>query len=144
MGLEERLAHLCFNKQCDWNQKHGATKAPYPLPIHIMDLDIYAHAPSILLGTVDKLALIGQSARTIARVLGMFGFPAWHHVASDRLVSPYTRDQFRKGPQAFGCEPVFPFYDDGEKLFLDPYPMLEIQDEAHLLDESARNIFGPV
>ena len=142
-GPEERLAHFCFNKQCDWNQKHGASKAPYPLPIYIMDSDIYAHAPSVLLGTVDKLALIGQSARTIARVLGMFGFPAWHHVASNQFVSPYTREQFRKGPQALGCEPVFPFYDDGAKLFLDPYPLLEIQDEAHLL-EVAGNIFRPV
>ena len=109
-----------------------------------MDSDIYAHAPAILLGTVDKLALIGQSARTIARVLGMFGFPAWHHVGSDRFVSPYTREQFRKGPQAFGCEPVFPFYDDGDKLFLDPYPLLEIQDEAHLLDESLGTFSGSV
>ena len=87
---EERLAHFCFNKKCDWNQRHGATDAtgPHPLPIHIMDTDIYAYAPAVLLGTVDKLALIGQNARTIARVLGMFGFPAWQHRVSGRLFSP--------------------------------------------------------
>jgi hypothetical protein len=72
----------------------------------------------------------------------MFGFPAWHHTASDRFFSPYTREQFRKGPQAFGCEPVYPFYKDGKKLLFDPYPLLEIQDEAHLLDESLGTFSG--
>ena len=107
-----------------------------------MDSDIYAYAPAVLLGTVDKLALIGQSARTLVRVLGMFGFPAWHHVDSGRFVSPWTREQFRRGPDAYGCEAVFPFYDDGKKLLFDPYPLLEIQDEAHLLDESLGTFSG--
>jgi hypothetical protein len=107
-----------------------------------MDSDIYAHAPAILLGTVDKLALIGQSARTLVRVLGMFGYPAWYHSASGRFVSPYTREQFRKGPEASACEAVFPFYRNGLKLLFDPYPLLEIQDEAHLLDESLGTFSG--
>jgi hypothetical protein len=77
---EERLAHFCFNKECVWNKRHEADLKPHALPIHIMDSDIYAYAPAVLLGTVDKLALIGQSARTLIRVLGMFGFPAWHHM----------------------------------------------------------------
>ena len=141
-GSEERLAHLCFSKDCVWNRQHQAVRRPWPLPIHIMDTDIYAHTPCVLLGTVDKLALIGQSARTITKVMGMFGFPAWHHVDTGRLISPGTRDQFRKGPQAFGCEAVFPFYADGKHLLLDPYPLLEIQDEAHLLDESLGTFSG--
>jgi len=139
---EERLAHLCFNKECAWNRRHGADVKPHPLPIHIMDSDIYAYAPAVLLGTIDKLALIGQSARTLVRVLAMFGFPAWHHVDSGRFVSPWTREQFRKGPASYGCEAVFQFYDDGKKLLFDPYPLLEIQDEAHLLDESLGTFSG--
>jgi hypothetical protein len=139
---EERLAHFCFNKECVWNKRHGADVKPHPLPIHIMDSDIYAYAPAVLLGTVDKLALIGQSARTLIRVLGMFGFPAWHHVDSGRFVSPWTREQFGRGPAAYGCEAVFPFYDDGKKVLFDPYPLLEIQDEAHLLDESLGTFSG--
>ncbi len=139
---EERLAHCCFNENCEWNRRNATDGRPSPLPMHIMDSDIYAHTPAILLGTVDKLALIGQNARTLVRVLGMFGYPAWHHVESDRFVSPYTREQFRKGPVAYGCEPVFPFYADGNKLFFDPYPILEIQDEAHLLDESLGTFSG--
>src|SRR5262249_27503481 len=139
---EERLAFFCFNRECEGNRRHGADARPHPLPIHIMDSDIYAHAPAVLLGTVDKLALIGQSARTLVRVLGMFGFPAWHHVDSGRFVSPWTREQFSKGPAAYGCEAVFPFYNDGKKLLFDPYPLLEIQDEAHLLDESLGTFSG--
>jgi hypothetical protein len=142
-GPDERLGHFCFNRDCEWNRRHHVGNAgPYPLPLHIMDSDIYAHTPAVLLGTVDKLALIGQSARTIARVMGMFGFPAWHHPGTGRLVSPSTREQFRKGPQVAGCEPVWPFYREGKKLFLDPYPLLEIQDEAHLLDESLGTFSG--
>jgi hypothetical protein len=93
-GPDERLAHFCFNRTCSWNREHGADSRPFPLPIHIMDSDISAHTPSVLLGTVDKLALIGQSARTITRVLGMFGFPAWHHVSTGRVVSPHTPISF--------------------------------------------------
>jgi Lhr-like helicase len=139
---EERLAHCCFNRQCPWNLRHQAIDAPHPLPIHIMDSDIYAYAPAVLLGTVDKLALIGQSARTLIRVLGMFGFAAWQHRVSGRLVSPWLRDQFQRGPDTAGCQGVFPFYNDGKKLFFDPYPILEIQDEAHLLDESLGTFSG--
>lgn len=139
---EERLAHCCFNKDCEWNRRNPNDGKPSPLPIHIMDSDIYAHAPAILLGTVDKLALIGQSARTLVRVLGMFGYPAWRHVESGRFVSPYTREQFRKGPELHGCEAVFPFYSNGKKLLFDPYPLLEVQDEAHLLDESLGTFSG--
>lgn len=139
---EERLGHFCFNKECSWNLRNGVSAKPYPLPIHIMDSDIYAYAPAVLLGTVDKLALIGQSARTLVRVLGMFGFPAWHHLDSGRFWSPWTREQFARGPAAYGCEAVFPFYADGKKLLFDPYPLLEIQDEAHLLDESLGTFSG--
>jgi hypothetical protein len=61
---------------------------------------------------------------------------------SGRLFSPHTREQFRKGPEAFNCVPIWPLYRDGKKLFFDPYPMLEIQDEAHLLDESLGTFSG--
>ena len=57
-------------------------------------------------------------------------------------VSPHTREQFRKGPEASGCVAIWPFYRDGKKLFLDPYPLLEIQDEAHLLDKSLGTFSG--
>ena len=81
-------------------QTARSQREPYPLPIHIMDSDIYAYTPAVLLGTVDKLALIGQSARTLVRVLGMFGFPAWHHADPVALSRPgpasnFARDRLR-------------------------------------------------
>ena len=48
-----------------------------PLPFLIIDNDIYRHAPAVLLGVIDKFALIGQHPATINRVMGMFGFARW-------------------------------------------------------------------
>ena len=63
------LAHVCVNPNCE-----SHTGQPYKaLPFYICDDDIYDFAPSVLLGTVDKLALIGHSPRTILRFFSMFG-----------------------------------------------------------------------
>ena len=66
------LAHVCSSPKCASN---GGTWQP--LPFYICDDDIYDLAPSVLLGTVDKLALIGHSAPTIRRIMGMFGMAPW-------------------------------------------------------------------
>ncbi|HXV84266.1 MAG TPA: helicase, partial [Candidatus Binatia bacterium] len=82
------LGHLCLNEDCAWNR---AQKEPAPLPFYIVDDDIYELPPSVLLGTVDKLALIGQSQRTIRRFLGMFGFAPGYKADTGRLYSPDPR-----------------------------------------------------
>jgi hypothetical protein len=130
------LGHACTNPECDWNGG-GVT----PLPFYICDEDIYALAPSVLLGTVDKLALIGHSARTIRHVLGMFGIAPWRKSDTGRLYAP-DANELRDGPARHKCHTLFPAYSDGEKLFKDPFPALLIQDEAHLLDESLGTFAG--
>jgi hypothetical protein len=130
------LAHLCTNVQCSWN-----TPSLRALPFYICDEDIYAYAPSVLLGTVDKLALIGHSPRTIRRVLGMFGAAPWMETATERLVTPMRRD-FAVGATGMGCTTLQPAYVDGLSLFHDPFPSLIVQDEAHLLDESLGTFAG--
>jgi len=95
----------------------------------------------VLLGTIDKLALIGHSARTIRRVYGMFGAAPWRKANTQRLYAPAKLDVI-KGCAECGCEPLFPAYPEGEKLFFDPFPSLIIQDEAHLLDESLGTFAG--
>lgn len=124
------LAHVCSNLKCSANE--GSWE---PLPFYICDEDIYDLAPSVLLGTVDKLALIGHSAPTIRRILGMFGTAPWFDPSTGRLKVP-AQKTMRNGPAAEGMRGIFPSYSDGEKLFFDPFPSLVIQDEAHLLDES--------
>jgi hypothetical protein len=130
------LGHTCMNAKCEWNKK-GVT----PLPFYICDEDIYAIAPSVILGTVDKLALIGHSAGTIRHVLGMFGIAPWRKNDTGRLFSPSVTE-LKDGPERHKCHTLFPAYENGEKLFKDPFPALLIQDEAHLLDESLGTFAG--
>lgn len=124
------LGHVCSSLVCESNK--GTWQ---PLPFYICDEDIYDLAPSVLLGTVDKLALIGHSAPTIRRIMGMFGMAPWMDPSTGRLQIPPHREM-RDGPQAKGMRGLFPAYQDGARLFFDPFPSLVIQDEAHLLDES--------
>lgn len=131
------LAHLCTSITCEAN-RGGEFQ---PLPLYICDEDIYALAPAVLLGTVDKLALIGQSPRTIRRILGMLGAAPWVHRATGRLVVPTHRD-LQSGPTAADCVPIAPAYPNGIPLFHDPFPALIVQDEAHLLDESLGTFAG--
>lgn len=65
-GIAEEIAIVCFNSECQWNCKTQNA----PVPFLIIDRDIYRHAPAVLLGVIDKLALIGQHPATINRVMG--------------------------------------------------------------------------
>jgi hypothetical protein len=130
------VAHICTDVSCFANAGGYA-----PLPFYICDEDIYAIAPSVLLGTVDKLALIGHSPRTIRRILGMLGAAPWVHERTGRLVVPRSRD-LQAGPAAAECLTIAPAYASGVPLFHDPFPALIVQDEAHLLDESLGTFAG--
>jgi hypothetical protein len=89
------LAHVCTNSKCEANASGWA-----PLPFYICDADIYDLAPSVLLGTVDKLALIGQYPDTLRRIYGMFGAAPWRETATGRLQVPRNVQQFAAGPAA--------------------------------------------
>jgi hypothetical protein len=140
-ALGGMLGHLCLNAACDWNRWH---EKPTPLPFLIVDEDIYELPPSVLLGTVDKLALLGQAQRTIRRFLGMFGFAPGYQPDTKRLytIDPRHRELLSKPSVERPFAALFPTYADGEKRFFDPFPSLLIQDEAHLLDESLGTFAG--
>src|SRR5581483_4814199 len=125
------------NKDCEWNKETNWSA----LPFLIIDRDIYRHAPAVLLGVIDKLALIGQHPATINRVMAMFGFARWQESGTGRLVMP-SWTKLKEGPVANGCEPVAPAYSNGRAIFCDPFPSLIIQDEAHLLEESLGTFAG--
>ena len=133
---DQTLGHVCTDIQCDSNQGQWQ-----PLPFYIVDEDIYDLAPSVLLGTVDKLALIGHSSRTIRRIYGMFGAAPWFKPANGRLYIPDNKE-LALGPETKGMEGVYPAYKSGQRIFHDPFPSLTIQDEAHLLDESLGTFAG--
>ena len=85
------LGHGCLgdSDKCLWNSWHGGAQIE-PLPLLIVDEDIYDYAPSVILGTIDKLALIGHRDTTIRRVLGMFGFAHRMNRANGRLIISTT------------------------------------------------------
>jgi hypothetical protein len=136
-GTEEEIGIFCFNAECRWNV--ATTRSP--LPFLIVDRDIYRHAPAVLLGVIDKLALIGQHPATINRVMGMFGFARWRESATGRLLMP-SWPKLKEGPILNGCEALAPAYKEGREMFCDPFPSLIIQDEAHLLEESLGTFAG--
>lgn len=51
-GKQKVLRFVCPNSNCDFGTKRN------PLPLKVVDEDIYADPPSLLLGTVDKFAMI--------------------------------------------------------------------------------------
>ncbi|WP_321853904.1 C-terminal helicase domain-containing protein [Burkholderia cenocepacia] len=134
------LGHYCNapKTECPWNTRFSE---PTPLPFYIVDEDIYDLAPSVLLGTVDKLSALGQSQGTIRKFFGMFGFAPFVEAATSRLYIPMLGRDWEGLPDV-GTKALFPTYPNGEKRFFDPFPSLLIQDEAHLLDESLGTFSG--
>lgn len=134
------MGHYCTapKEKCSWNARFAK---PTPLPFYIVDEDIYDLAPSVLLGTVDKLAAIGQSQGTIRKFFGMFGLAPLVETGSERLYVPMKPKEWDGHPGS-GTRALFPSFASGEKRFFDPFPSLLIQDEAHLLDESLGTFSG--
>ncbi|MGY4330218.1 hypothetical protein ACVWWG_004635 [Bradyrhizobium sp. LB7.2] len=133
----QRLGIVCRNAECEWNV---ATKQTLerPLPFLLVDFDIYRSAPCILLGTIDKLALIGQHWSTINRIGGMFGLA---RLIDDNglMETPYDLNVAKAME---GRQPIAPSFAGGVEVFFDPVPSLIIQDEAHLLEESLGTFAG--
>ncbi len=134
------LGHFCTSPsgECSWNTRFST---PTPLPFYIVDEDIYDLAPSVLLGTVDKLTALGQSQGTIRKFFGMFGFAPLLEKGSERIFIPLKVRDWDGCPGAT-TQALFPSFGTGEKRFFDPFPSLLIQDEAHLLDESLGTFAG--
>ncbi len=107
----------------------------------LTDDTIYQRAPAVVLGTIDKLALIGQHDRTINAFVGMLGAarfmdPDNRHFHMPRGARSLTPAQDK------GWTRLKPAYADGAAMFHDPFPSLIIQDEGHLLEESLGTFSG--
>src|SRR3546814_11339974 len=89
-----RIGIVCFNDaSCDWNLAHAAAPIRTPLPFLLTDDTIYQRAPSVILGTTDKLALIGQHDRTLTATVGMFGAARYREPSRGHPFMPRTRPQ---------------------------------------------------
>jgi len=135
-----RLGIVCVNAACEWNRIQEPTPCE-PLPFLLADSDIYRSAPSVLLGTIDKLALLGQSITTIDRISGMFGLARWIEGGSGGSLHMPSGVAAGGLPPA-GTQRVAPAFSEGVEVFFDPFPSLIVQDEMHLLEESLGTFGG--
>lgn len=124
-GALRLIEHRCTNDNCIGGKQR--------LPIYITDQDIYRYLPTVIVSTVDKLALLGQNQR-FSNILGRVDFICLAHGATfgnsnGRICEAAAAHGKRENPA--DCK--------GERLergpFHDPSPSLLIQDELHLLSE---------
>ena len=132
------LGIVCFNSKCNYNIT-SAVKTH--LPFLLTDDTIYQRAPSVILGTIDKMAMLGHRTSTIRQLIGMFGL-ARAVAPSGHLNSPWIENGLLEKMHDENYREVFPAFKNGEKIFYDPFPSLIIQDEAHLLEESLGTFSG--
>jgi hypothetical protein len=103
------LAHHCANLEC-------GTKGD--LPIYIVDDELYRFLPSVVVGTVDKLAAFGFQRR----FSNLMGWPT----------SVCPKHGFSSGT---ACALAWCKEETKDVVLKDPVPSLLIQDELHLLKE---------
>jgi hypothetical protein len=125
-GDEQRLRiiHRCTNQTCPEVKRQGGETAE--LPIYITDEEVYRYAPTFVVSTIDKIAIMGMQRR--ARTL--FG-----------RVKNRCPDHGYTGEESCLCD-AFNYPDDvvcdSDSMEsvepVDP-PSIFIQDELHLLRE---------
>lgn len=120
-----RLAHVCTNRACFSNTSD--TLGPYKgsLPVCIVDTEIYRYLPSVLVGTVDKLAIIGREQRFVHLLRGVSQqCPIHGYTSYDECIERWSTGANCKVTKSrlLRLAPI-----------KDPGPSLLIQDELHLL-----------
>jgi hypothetical protein len=103
---------------------HRCTSCKRDLPIYIVDTEIYRYLPSVVVGTLDKLAMIGLSDR-FGALLG--------DVDCECTLHGFGRGMKCHERRAPG-HPRNTVNALSEPLY-DPSPSLEILDELHMVDE---------
>lgn len=112
------MEHVCTNRSCDFSAER--------LPVYVVDDDIYRRAPSVLVGTVDKLVAVSQNRNFRIFLGGALSYCPKHgySVQADRCAVWDCSEALRPVREGFG----------GIEL--------EIQDELHLLKESLGALDG--
>ncbi len=119
---EWRLEHHCRNERCEL--------AGEPLPLYIVDAEIYRFLPTVVIGTLDKASVIGMQANMRGFVHGP---TAW----CTREGHGFT--YAKRGSRKNGClvpdcdAATLPISDEQRARFA---PTFRLQDELHLLRDS--------
>jgi hypothetical protein len=115
------LRHLCTNDSCPWLSE--------ALPLSIVDDEVYRFLPAVVVGTLDKAAMIGLSAS----VRGFFAAPLGFCGGDGHGFTYAKRSTTPNGCLVPGCQhPAAPM-PQGPARFA---PGLRVQDELHLLADS--------
>jgi hypothetical protein len=118
------IQHHCQSAQC--------AAAGERLPVYITDQDIYRFLPTVIVSTVDKLALLGQNHR-FSNLFGRIDLICGKHGASfgksNELCDAATA--VSRGEHPLTCSGVPVYYGP----FHDLAPAVLVQDELHLLNE---------
>lgn len=115
-----KLEHVCVNTECP---SQGA------LPFYIVDDEIYRFLPTVIVGTLDKAAVIGLQSS----MRGIIGSPHGFCEANGHGHTYAKRSRFPNGCLVPGCKA------DKKPLPMDEnlYGMsFRLQDEIHLLKDS--------
>lgn len=119
--LSWRLDHRCTNESCPW---------PEPaLPFHVVDDEIYRFLPTVVVGTLDKIAALSIQAS----MAGLFGppravcsEPGHGHTYAPRSSKP-------KGCLVPGCDRLTIELPMPPERYA---PTFRLQDELHLLRDA--------
>jgi len=120
-----RIIHRCINEKCAFPNGE--------IPIYIIDNEIYRYLPSVIVGTIDKLAGLGNQQK-FAQILGFVtGRCARHGYYAKKCCQKdceWRDDRRRK----LGLDLPSPKGISGPTLF--------VQDELHLLKEGLGTFDG--
>lgn len=124
MALDRRhwsLEHRCNNDECPW---------PEPgLPFYIVDDEIYRFLPTVVVGTLDKVASV--ALQTAMR--GLFGAPKARCKGAKHGYTYAPRSKAPTGCLVPGCRfDIEPFEQAVDRFG----PSFRLQDELHLLKDS--------
>ncbi|WP_422753028.1 helicase-related protein [Micromonospora sp. WMMD708] len=116
-----KLEHHCTNQACPWQRG--------PLPVYVVDQEVFRFLPTVVVGTLDKAASIGlqQAMR------GLIGPPQklcseeWHGFTYS------TRSKSPNGCLVPDCQGTLKALPMAAERF---GPSLRLQDELHLLRDS--------
>lgn len=115
------LEHVCGKAGCAWGDN--------PLPFYVLDQEIYRFLPTVVVGTLDKAALVAM--QTAMR--GFFGPPAGVCSKPGHGYSYASRSKSPSGCLVPGCKGTrTPLGMDASRWA----PSFRLQDELHLLRDS--------
>lgn len=144
-----RIQHYCSNATC-WSNTQASSGdrgegLSQELGIFVSDEEVYRYLPTVLVGTVDKLAVIGHNRR-FASFFGGARYFCPEHGFSQKSTCEHAR--IVATHNGYESKPCANNTRNSKirvatlKPMVDPGFQLQIQDELHLLSESLGNFSG--